>query len=95
MKKLTLMRWLILGAAITSIYACGNAVGKATGKSDDPPPLKDSGAHINIDATVEAKLALIAAESTAEAKLSERPANSPTPRGATLNTTTLLSLIHI
>ena len=79
MKKLTLVRWLILVAAITSIYACGNAVGMATGQIDEPTPSKGSSGDINIDATVEAKLALIAAESTAEAKLSERPANSPTP----------------
>ena len=73
MKKLTLVRWLILVAAITSIYACGNAVGKATGQIDEPTPSKNSSRDINIDATVEAKLALIAVESTAEAKLSERP----------------------
>ena len=35
MKKLTLVQWLILVAAITSIYSCGNAVGKATGQIDD------------------------------------------------------------
>ena len=54
MKKLTLVRWLILVAAITSIYACGNAVGKATGQIDEPTPSKGSSGDININATVEA-----------------------------------------
>ena len=58
MKKLTLVRWLILVAAITSIYACGNAVGKATGQIDEPTPSKGSSGDININATVEAKLAI-------------------------------------
>ena len=55
MKKLTLVRWLIFVAAITSICACGNAVGMATGQIDEPTPSKGSSGDINIDATVEAK----------------------------------------
>ena len=49
MKKLTLVQWLISVVAITSIYACGNAVGKATGQTDEPIPSKDGSNDINID----------------------------------------------